>query len=93
MQEQIVQVVSAIRMAMYHIGQLERRLEGSQTSRVELYWLDTVEDVPQLCEALLDYLPKLQASPCLLLQVNIPNANSLSYHPNPVFPLKLWRKF
>jgi hypothetical protein len=62
-------VVAAIRMAMYHIGQLERRDIGMQTSRVELYWLDAVRDVPALCEVLLNYLPKLQASPCLLLQV------------------------
>jgi hypothetical protein len=65
----MVQVVTAIRIAMYHIGQLERRLDGSQMSRVELYWLDTVQDVPHLCEMLLEYLPKLQSSPCLLLQV------------------------
>jgi hypothetical protein len=65
----LVQVVAAIRMAMYHIGQLERRVGERNTSTVELYWLDTVRDVPALCEVLLNYLPKLQASPALLLHV------------------------
>jgi hypothetical protein len=64
----LVQVVAAIRMAMYHIGQL-KRTPDDHTSRVELYWLDAVGDVPALCETLVKYLPKLQASPSLLLQV------------------------
>jgi predicted dienelactone hydrolase len=65
----LIQVIAAIRMAMYHIGQLQRREEDTQSSRVELYWLDAVRDVPALCEVLLNYLKKLQASPGLLLQV------------------------
>jgi hypothetical protein len=62
-----VQVVCAIRMAMFHIRQLKRRT--GEASTVELYWLDTVRDVPAMCKALLRYLPKLQASSGMLFEV------------------------
>lgn len=64
-----MQVVAVIRMAMYQIGQLQRRSGQDGQTSVELYWLDTARDVPALCEVLLHYLPKLQASPRTLLQV------------------------
>lgn len=64
-----LQVVAAIRMAMYQIGQLERCTGKDNQTAVDLYWLDAVRDVPMLCGVLLDYLPKLQASPCTLFQV------------------------
>ena len=64
-----MQVVAAIRMAMYHTGQLERRTGEDNTTAVQLYWLDTVRDVPALCEILKHYLSKLQVSPATLTQV------------------------
>lgn len=47
-----VQVVAAIRIAMYHIGQLKRTDGEENETVIQLYWLDAVRDVPALGEVL-----------------------------------------
>lgn len=54
---------------MHHIGQLKRAGGDGDETTVQLYWLDADRDVQMLSEELLNYLPKLRASPGALLQV------------------------
>ena len=51
-------------MMMYHLGQLKRTAES-----VEQYWHDAQDDLPILCEELVNQLPDLRASPGKLIQV------------------------
>ena len=85
-----LQVVTAIRMAMYHIGQLERQVGCGDTTAVGLFWLDCVKEVPMLCQALFNYLPRLHASPATLFQV-LCQLTSMSLRRSMCIIGSLWR--
>lgn len=60
-----VQVVAAVRMVLYHMGQLEKH-EGS----VRRVW-EKDEDVASLCEEMLRLADLMKPAPKLLLQVRV----------------------
>jgi len=59
-----MQVAAAVRMALYHVGQLQMR-----DRRVQRFWQDEGWEVEALCAEMLRQADVMEPAPKLLLQV------------------------
>ena len=59
-----VQMTAAVRMALYHLGQLQRA--GMSVKR---FWQDGCKEVDTLCDEMLQQADRMEPAPKLLQQV------------------------